>query len=133
MCWRNIIFQKSTKNEEKLKADSALVGFADQFNSNDLSRNKMSGAGPYRFVSWTADQNIVLEKKMTTGLKIKTPSLQQGPSRIVFHIIPDELTAVTQLKAGSIDIINEISAESYTELSNDTTKRVNIIFIILHL
>ena len=51
------------KNEEKLKADSALVGFADQFNSNDLSRNKMSGAGPYRFVSWTADQNIVLEKK----------------------------------------------------------------------
>ena len=112
------------KNEEKLKADSALVGFADQFNSNDLSRNKMSGAGPYRFVSWTADQNIVLEKKDDYWAKDKkSPSLQQGPSRIVFHIIPDELTAVTQLKAGSIDIINEISAESYGELSNDTTQK----------
>ena len=84
----------------------------------------MSGAGPYRFVSWTADQNIVLEKKDDYWAKDKkTPSLQQGPSRIVFHIIHDELTAVTQLKAGSIDIINEISAESYTELSNDTTQK----------
>jgi peptide/nickel transport system substrate-binding protein len=111
------------ENEEKLKGDSELVRFADHFNSNDLSRNKMSGAGPYKFVSWTADQSIVLEKKNDYWAKdIKSPALQQGPSKIVFHIIPDELTAVTQLKAGSIDIINEITAESYAELSNDETE-----------
>ena len=45
------------KNADKLNADSTLVKFASQFNSNTYSRDKINGSGPYRFVSWTADQN----------------------------------------------------------------------------
>ncbi len=112
------------KNEEILKKDSALTQFAEKFNGTDFSRNKMSGAGPYKFVSWVADQTIVLEKKESYWGKNKSVSaLQQGPAKMVFHIIPDELTAVTQLKAGSIDVINEISAAAYHELNTDNTQK----------
>jgi peptide/nickel transport system substrate-binding protein len=110
------------KNEEKLKTDDRLIKFAEDFNSNIYSREKISGSGPYKFSSWAADQNIVLEKKADYWGKNKfSAALQQNPDKIIFHIIPDELTAITQLKAGTIDIINEVSGDNYDALENDTT------------
>jgi peptide/nickel transport system substrate-binding protein len=109
-------------NAEKLNADSTLLKFAATFNSNKYSREKMSGNGPYKFVSWTADQNVVLEKKQNYWAKGSNNALlQQNPDKIIFHIIPDEVTAVTQLKSGQIDVINEISSEQYHQLENDAT------------
>lgn len=108
------------KNEAQLKTNIDLVKFAEKFNSIEFSRNKMSGSGPYKFVSWATDQNVVLEKKRDYWAKDKNPaSLQQGPDRMVFHIIPDELSAITQLKSGQIDVMNEISAETYAELAKE--------------
>ncbi|MGB4840812.1 MAG: ABC transporter substrate-binding protein [Saprospiraceae bacterium] len=119
----------TAKHEAALKEDSVLAGFADRFNSNDFSRNIISGSGPYKFVSWTSDQNIILEKKENYwGAGMTHASLRQGPDKMVFHIIPDELTAVTQLRAGAIDVINEISADSYNELLSDPTVRENFNF-----
>lgn len=119
------------KNADKLNADSTLVKFASQFNSNTYSRDKINGSGPYRFVSWTADQNIILEKKPNYWAKAKNqPLLQQGPDKMVFHIIPDEVTAVTQLKAGSIDLINEISGDYYENLEQDPA--INQYFSFYH-
>ncbi len=117
------------KNEDKINSDSTLVKFADQFNNNTYSREKMSGSGPYKFVSWTTDQNIVLEKKSNYWAKGSiSPALQQGPDKMIFHILPDELTAITQLKAGAIDVINEISVDSYNELQNDVAINKNYSF-----
>jgi peptide/nickel transport system substrate-binding protein len=107
--------------EEQFLADSNLVIFARNFNANDFSRTRFSGAGPYSLVSWNADQEIILEKKQDYWADdFSQAALQQGPDRMIFHIIPDELTAVTQLKAGGIDIINEISAENYRSLQADS-------------
>lgn len=116
-------------NEQTFKADSALVQFADRFNSNAFSRDVISGSGPYKFVSWTSDQNIVLEKKENYwGVSQTHQSLKQGPDKMVFHIIADELAAVSQLRGGSIDVINEISADSYKELSDDPASKNNFSF-----
>ncbi|MGB4961300.1 MAG: ABC transporter substrate-binding protein, partial [Saprospiraceae bacterium] len=107
-------------NADAINGDSTLVKFAEKFNGNDYSRNLISGSGPYKLVSWTSDQNIVLEKKPDYwGSVKKQPALQQGPAKMIFHIIPDELTAITQLKAGALDVVNEISADSYMALSTD--------------
>ncbi len=107
-------------NEEKLAADSTLVRFAEVFNGNDFSRDKMSGSGPYAIQSWVSDQSVVLVKKSDYWAKdMDRPLLKQGPDKMIFHIIPDELSAITQLKAGTIDVVNEISAENYQELSKD--------------
>lgn len=116
-------------NASMLKADSALVQFADRFNSNTYSRDIISGCGPYKFISWISDQNIILEKKENYwGTTQVHKSLQQGPDKMVFHIIADELAAVAQLRSGAIDVINEISADSYKELSEDTAIKDNFSF-----
>ncbi len=107
-------------NEEKIDADSTLVKFAEAFNGNDFSRDKMSGSGPYSIQSWVSDQSIILLKKSDYWAKdLKNPLVVQGPDKMIFHIIPDELSAITQLKAGTIDLVNEISAENYQELSKN--------------
>lgn len=117
------------ENEAKIKNDSILIKFSDSYNSNDFSRNKISGAGPYRFVGWVSDQYIELEKKGDYWAKDKNQkALMQGPDKIIFQIIPDELTAVSQLKAGNIDILNEISGDTYKELCHDSLTKGNFNF-----
>jgi peptide/nickel transport system substrate-binding protein len=118
---KNYKYSEFTENNiKKLSADSTLVQFADAFNSNIYSREKISGSGPYKFVSWTADQNLVLQKKENYwGKNLSTPLLKQGPEKIIFQIIPDETAAVAQLKAGTIDIMTEVSNDNYTALEKD--------------
>lgn len=108
------------ENENDIKSDSLLLKFSTDFNSEIFSRNIISGAGPYKFVSWEANRVIVLEKKQNFRRKESSnPFLKQGPERIVFHIIPDEVTAIAQLKAGNIDVINGLSSDSYESLESD--------------
>jgi len=107
-------------NEEKIKEDSTLVRFADAYNGNEYSRNKISGAGPYKFVSWTSDQTVILEKKQNYWGKDKgIADLAQEPEKIIFSIIPDDVTALAQLKAGNIDVMNEVGSEMFLTLKND--------------
>jgi peptide/nickel transport system substrate-binding protein len=115
-------YSQIANNDEKWAGtDSLLVQFADQFNGVTFSRNKVSGAGPYKLVSWTTDQEIVLERKKNYwGSPKNKASLEQHPATMVFHVLPDELAAITQLKAGTIDVVNEISAEYYKELESDS-------------
>ena len=110
------------ENADEVKNDKVLQAFAEAFNSGTYSRDKISGAGPYKFISWTADQHIVLEKKADYWAKnTGTASLKQGPDKMIFHIIPDEVTAIAQLRLGNIDVINEISSQAYSELEQDNT------------
>src|SRR5262249_18422127 len=56
------------------------------------------GAGPYKFVSFTPGQDLVLEA--FEGYWRKTPSVR----RLVFRAIADESTRVAALKRGEVDI-----------------------------
>ena len=121
--------QFTSQNEDKFRQDSSIVRFARAFNGVEFSSSKISGAGPYRFVSWQPDQTILLEKKKDYWAKESNiPSLMQGPEKIIFHILPDEVTAVAQLKAGNIDVINEISADNYLALSEDPAQKEKFSF-----
>lgn len=112
------------KNSEQLKNDPTLQKFATNFNSNIYSRDKISGSGPYKFVSWTANQYIVLEKKENYWAKNSNlPDLMQGPHKMIFHIIPDEISALAQLKEGNIDLMNEVSADAYADLEKDPSSK----------
>lgn len=116
-------------NETKLKSDSLLVSFSQAFNGNEYSRNKICGAGPYTFKSWTTDQNIILEKKKEYwGAASNKAALQQGPEQMIFHIVPDDLTALTQLKSGALDLVNEVSASDFKEVSEDEVYKTKFNF-----
>lgn len=60
------------------------------------------GTGPYRFISYTPGQRIVLERFDDYYDKEKMPAIK----RAEFYIISDESTAVTALDSGQLDIAN---------------------------
>jgi peptide/nickel transport system substrate-binding protein len=63
------------------------------------------GAGPYKFVSFTPGQELVLEA--FEGYWRKVPSVK----RLVMKVIPDEATRLAALTGGEIDIAYSIRGE----------------------
>jgi len=68
------------------------------------------GAGPYKFVSYTPGQELVLEA--FEGYWRKTPNVK----RLVFRVIPDESTRLAALKRGEVDIAYSIRGELAEEI-----------------
>jgi peptide/nickel transport system substrate-binding protein len=68
------------------------------------------GAGPYKFVSFTPGQELVLEA--FDQYWRKTPNVR----RLVFRVIPDESTRLAALKRGEVDIAYSIRGELAEEL-----------------
>src|SRR5215471_13270180 len=63
------------------------------------------GAGPYKFVSFTPGQELVLEA--FDQYWRKPPNVR----RLVFRVIPDEATRLAALKRGEVDIAYSIRGE----------------------
>lgn len=76
------------------------------------------GTGPYKFVEYTPQQRIVLEK-FAEYWQEGVPSID----RVEFVIIPDDQTAFLQLQSGAIDL-TAVSADQIGQL-NDNFKVVS--------
>ena len=114
------ISELNEKSPDEISKDSSIVKFAESFNGNDFSRIRISGCGPYTFSNWETEQYITLVKKENYwGSEQKKPNFMNGPDRIIFHIIPDDVNALAQLKEGNIDIMNEMTGNDFEELKND--------------
>lgn len=77
------------------------------------------GTGPFRFVSRTAGDRIILEANPAyweRGL----PRLQ----RVVFRVIPDATTRLAAVRTGEIDIANRLTSDLVTQLANNPRVRV---------
>lgn len=70
------------------------------------------GTGPYVFVSWEADKEIVLEKNPTYWGE--EPEID----RIVVRTIPEAATRVAEMINGTVDIIMNVQHESTEMLQN---------------
>ena len=68
------------------------------------------GAGPYKFVSFTPGQELILEA--SDQYWRKTPSVK----RLVLRLIPDESTRLAALKRGEIDIAYSMTGELAEEI-----------------
>jgi len=64
--------------------------------------NRPVGSGPFRFVSWERNQRLVLDADTSF-----TPGLGGRPNldRVVFRIIPEATTMLTEILNGSADVI----------------------------
>ena len=101
-------------------ANPKLSEFATAFNSVKFTRETIENLGPYRVKEWIANQSIILEKKENYwASESEDPALIAHPEKIVFHIIPDETSAVTQLKEGNIDLLTNITSNAFSELQKD--------------
>lgn len=103
-----------------LEANPKLKEFATEFNSVKFSRETVSNAGPYKLKDWVSNQSIILEKKENYwAAESDNPFLQAYPEKIVFHIIPDETSSITQVKEGNIDLVMNVSSASYEDLKEN--------------
>ncbi|MBL8702686.1 MAG: ABC transporter substrate-binding protein [Alphaproteobacteria bacterium] len=74
---------------------AAAKRFADKFNVNPV------GTGPFKFVSYTPDTNVVLAAN--EGYFRGAPKLQ----RIIYRIIPQASTRRLELENGGVDIVQQ--------------------------
>ena len=77
---------------------------------DDGFRKAPIGAGPYKFVSFDAGVELVLEA--FDQYWRKPPSVK----RLVLKVIPDEATRLAALKAGEVDIAYSIRGELADQL-----------------
>jgi peptide/nickel transport system substrate-binding protein len=71
------------------------------------------GSGPFRFVSWTPGQEIVVEAN--TEFFRGRPYL----NRVTYRVIPEPTTRATQVQNGSVDIWSRVPPTFYPQLSQD--------------
>lgn len=89
-----------------------VVGIIPQ-SVEDIIKNPI-GTGPYKFVSYTPGQNILLEKNENYW-KEGVPSLD----KVEFKFIADVDTAFVELQAGTIDIMKYLTAAQAETVSGD--------------
>ena len=111
-------------NEEKLNAliakDSTLMKWADEMNGIKYGREIVNGCGPYKLTEWVSDEYIILDRKENYwGAELDNMYLKAGPKRIIFDILPDETSAITQLKEGNLDLVPEVSGATFTNLQKE--------------
>ncbi len=76
-----------------------------------LERNPV-GTGPFRFVSWEQDAEVVLEAN--PDYWGGEPAIQQ----FVMRIIPDVSTIMVELRSGGVDAYYGIPADSFNSIAN---------------
>lgn len=88
-------------------------------NGGSLMENPV-GTGPYKFVSWSKDDRVVLEKfEDYWGEKGKC-------DQIIIKTIPDASAKINALTTGEVDIIDGIDTTMVEQLNADTNVTVDL-------
>lgn len=83
-----------------ITSPAALEEYGPEINENPV------GTGPFKFVSWTKDDSIILDKfedYRVEGL----PKLD----RVIFEVIPDNAARLIALRSGEIDIMDGLNPD----------------------
>ncbi|MFP3388286.1 ABC transporter substrate-binding protein [Brevibacillus sp. SIMBA_040] len=98
-----------------ISSPKAFEQYGDQYGKNPV------GSGPFKFVSWTENDQIVLEKNPNynwgpPGADNKGPSQLD---KITFKIIPEEATRIGSVQSGQVLAAETVPPQLITALKND--------------
>jgi peptide/nickel transport system substrate-binding protein len=78
------------------------------------------GAGPWKYVSWTKNSQLVLEA---------FPGYWQGAKqpfqRLVYHPLPDETVRLANLRSGTLQLIDSVPPQAVATVDKDTALRMS--------
>lgn len=100
--------------------EEVLKSIAESFTSARFNLEEIRGSGPYQLTAYETGQRISLNKKQGWWGE---DLLQIGPKNIHFFIIPDESTALSALKEGSIHLMSEVSPTYFRDLMADESMK----------
>ena len=122
----------SKKADALAKMDARLDEFAKDFTTNhNREKGTISGSGPYQLENWETGASLVLTKKTnhwTQKYQGTRFGLTAYPDKLVYKIFTNEANALTDLKAGNIDVFSRIAATEYKKLEADAdfTSKYNL-------
>ncbi|MEO6189168.1 MAG: ABC transporter substrate-binding protein [Saprospiraceae bacterium] len=105
-----------------------LKSYGSEYQSQKFCKEKIVGCGPYKLLTWQSGSKIILEKKKNwwgDSLVSKYPLLISKPDRIEYWIMPEEASALLELKNGNIDIISELTPKVFEELKDKDSDKLN--------
>jgi peptide/nickel transport system substrate-binding protein len=91
----------------------ALAGVAgDALRAHPLQRAPLAN-GPFRLVAWDAGQRLVL------GPNPRWSGPPPGLDTVVFRVLPDAQSRLTELLAGTVDVVDGLSIEEIDRISTE--------------
>lgn len=122
----------SKKVDVLAKNDQRLEEFAKDFiNNHNREKGTVTGSGPYQLENWETGAKVVLVKKLNYwGEKYadKNFGLTAHPNKLTYKIYAGDAAALTDLKAGNLDIYAQMAASDYKSLEADAnfTSKYNL-------
>lgn len=93
----------------------------------DYGTKVVVGTGPFKFVEWLPGDRIVIERFDEYWQEGK-PLLD----KVVFKIIPEEATALMQLRLGEVHIMEDVARKDIATLEEDENVIVELVTSIQH-
>lgn len=113
-------FLNPTQLQSILDTLKGAKEFAEKMNSTYFMRDHLSGQGPYFVDKWETNQYLKLKRKQNYWAEnSKIPYLENNPSEIIFKIIPDKITSLTELKNGNLDILTGVLGSEFNKMKKD--------------
>ncbi|MED1791462.1 ABC transporter substrate-binding protein [Brevibacillus nitrificans] len=104
-----------------ISSPKAIQEYGDQYGKHPV------GTGPFRFVSWAENDEIVLEKNL--DYKCGPPTAEnKGPShldKLVFKIIPEEATRIGSVQSGQGLAAETVPPQLISVLQNDEKLQID--------
>ncbi len=121
-------FSQIHKGEKSIIESPENIAFGKHYNGIKFQREKgfINGSGPYKFVEWNTDQNIVLERKDNWwGDKFEGENMYfaKGPKKLVYETVNDLSSAITGLKGEKLDVLSGIRSKDWIEMPK--SKKIN--------
>ncbi len=115
-----------SREAEKLRNDPNIRRFAERYNAMQREPQHIVGCGPYQLEEWVTGQQIVLRRKLTWwGDTLSGVAYEAYPEKLVYRVINDPNTAITNLKAQKLDVMNGIPAKDFVELRKNSGFQVH--------